>query len=508
MHAPDRRTLGGRYELERELGTGASSTVWLAFDSELERRVAIKVLTPALAGEPEKLERFRREARALAKLGHPHIVTVIDTGEEQGSPFIVLEYIGGETLKKRIERDGRLAVGDALAYTIEVAHALAAAHARGIVHRDVKSQNILIDPDRGAKLTDFGIARSGGENALTLGGHVVGTTDYVSPEQALGHEVTGQSDLYSLGVVLYEALTGAVPFSAPTRLAVAAMHVREEIPDVQRDRPAVSAALAATLDRATAKQLERRYPDARALIDDLEQALAIETARSGSASGAANAVLRTLPPEARSQVPLRVRHPGSTALSIGAVVLIAAAIATLSFTRVHSGSAGGVALGAVEAPVSLSGASATAYNPFGGAPQNASAAALVLDDKPGTFWATSRYASGRLGGPGVGVYVTLKRPLGASELLLGTPTPGLDVQVWAATTPRAHEPGTPQLLSALGWQLLGHAGGVGALAAIALDEPRRSFRDYLVWITRLPPASSGASVRAEISQITLAQAVG
>jgi serine/threonine-protein kinase len=508
MHAPARRTLGGRYELERELGAGASSTVWQAFDSELERRVAIKVLTPALAGEPEKLERFRREARALAKLGHPHIVTVIDTGEEQGSPFIVLEYIGGETLKKRIERGGRLAIGDALAYAIEVAHALAAAHERGIVHRDVKSQNILIDPDGGAKLTDFGIARSGGENALTLGGHVVGTTDYVSPEQALGHEVTGQSDLYSLGVVLYEALTGGVPFSAPSRLAVATMHVREEIPDVQRERPGVSAALAATLDRATAKQLERRYPDAQALIGDLEQALAIETARSGSASGAANAVLRTLPPGARSQVPLRVRHPHSTALSIAAAALIAAAIALLSLARVHSGGAGGAALGAVEVPVSLSGASATAYNPFGRARRDASAAALVLDDKPGTFWATNRYAGGRLGQPGVGIYVTLKRPLVASELLLGTPTPGLGVQIWAATAPAAYAPGSPQLLGRLGWQLLGEAGDVGALTAIALNDPRRSFRDYLVWITRLPPASGGALVSAEISQITLAQAVG
>jgi hypothetical protein len=508
MPTPARRTLGGRYKLERELGAGASSTVWQAFDSELERRVAIKVLAATLAGEPEKLERFRREARALAKLGHPNIVTVIDTGEEEGSPFIVLEYIGGETLKTRIERDGQLAVGDALAYTIEVAHALAAAHERGIVHRDVKSQNILIDPDRGAKLTDFGIARSGGEHALTLGGHVVGTTDYVSPEQALGHEVTGQSDLYSLGVVLYEALTGAVPFSGPSRLAVATMHVREEIPDVQRERPEVSAALAATLDRATAKQLERRYRDARALIGDLEQALAIETARSGSASGAANAVLRRLPPQARSQVPLRVRHPGSTVLSIAAIVLIAAAIALLSFTRVHSGSAGGAALGAVEVPVSLSGASATAYNPFGKAPQNASTAALVLGDKPGAFWSTSRYAGGRLLKPGIGIYVTLKRPLGASELLLGTPTPGLGVQIWAAKAPTAYVSGAPQLLSTLGWQLMGQAGDVGALTAIALSDPRRSFRDYLVWITRLPPTSSGAPVSAEISQITLDQAVG
>ena len=224
------RRLSGRYVLERTLGAGASATVWLAFDTVLERRVAVKILADGRDGEPDKLERFRREARALAKLGHPNIVTVIDTGDDEGTPFIVLEYVAGETLKARIRNAGRLPVDEALAYTIEVARALAAAHERGIVHRDVKSQNILLHPDGDAKLTDFGIARSGTEPSLTQGGRVLGTTDYVSPEQALGHEVTGQSDLYSLGIVLYEALTGAVPFTGTTQLAVASMHVRARSP--------------------------------------------------------------------------------------------------------------------------------------------------------------------------------------------------------------------------------------------------------------------------------------
>ena len=138
---------------------------------------------------------------------------MLDTGEHEGVPYIVLEYVEGETLKERIRRVGRLTITEAVAFTIEVARALEAAHARGIVHRDIKPQNILLDPENGAKVADFGIARSGHEDALTVGGRVLGTTDYVSPEQALGHEVTGQSDLYSLGVVLYESLTGAVPFS-------------------------------------------------------------------------------------------------------------------------------------------------------------------------------------------------------------------------------------------------------------------------------------------------------
>ena len=179
----------------------------------LERRVAIKMLEAPIGGDREHIERFRREARAVARIQHPHIVGVLDTGEHDGVPFIVLEYVEGETLKERIRRVGRLTITEAVAFAIEVARALEAAHARGIVHRDIKPQNILLDPENGAKVADFGIARSGHEDALTVGGRVLGTTDYVSPEQALGHEVTGQSDLYSLGVVLYESLTGSVPFS-------------------------------------------------------------------------------------------------------------------------------------------------------------------------------------------------------------------------------------------------------------------------------------------------------
>ena len=159
---------------------------------------------------------------------------------------------------------GRLPVDEAIAYAIEIARALGAAHARHIVHRDVKPQNVLIDEEGSAKVTDFGIARSlDDEDGLTAEGRVLGTTDYVSPEQALGHDVNGQSDIYSLGVVLYEMLVGDVPFHGENQVAVAMKHVREELPDVQTRRPDVSAGLAAILDRMTDKHLEHRYPDAR-----------------------------------------------------------------------------------------------------------------------------------------------------------------------------------------------------------------------------------------------------
>ncbi len=260
-------TLGGRYTLESRIGSGGMSTVYRAHDETLERFVAIKVMNREVATDSDQLERFRREARAVARLSHPNIVHVIDAGEDDGRPFIVFEYIEGETLKDRIRRLGRLEIPEAVAYCIEIARALGAAHANHIVHRDVKPQNVLLDHEGTAKVTDFGIARTLEEDGLTDDGRVLGTTDYVSPEQALGQPVTGQSDLYSLGIALYEMLTGQLPFSAETQVAVAMKHVREEIPDVRKLRPDVSATLASVVEGATAKDavgaLRRRRGDDR-----------------------------------------------------------------------------------------------------------------------------------------------------------------------------------------------------------------------------------------------------
>src|SRR5690349_9123738 len=285
-------SLNGRYRLEARIGSGGMSTVYRALDVTLERRVAVKLMNREVATDSDQLERFRREARAVAQLSHPHIVGVIDAGEDDGRPYIVLEYVEGETLKDRIRRQGRLPIAEAVAYAIEIAHALGAAHARHIVHRDVKPQNVLIDEEGSAKVTDFGIARTLEEDGLTADGRVLGTTDYVSPEQALGQPVTGQSDLYSLGIVLYEMLTGDVPFKGENQVAVAMKHVREELPDIQQRRPQVSSALAAVIDRATAKELPKRYIDDAEFISDLEEVLAIETARTGQATGEATAILR------------------------------------------------------------------------------------------------------------------------------------------------------------------------------------------------------------------------
>src|SRR6478736_3842690 len=288
-------TLNGRYRLEARIGAGGMSTVYRALDETLQRQVAIKLMNREVTSDSDQLERFRREARAVAQLSHPHIVGVIDAGEDEGRPYIVFEYVEGETLKERIRRNGRLPITEAVAYAIEIARALGTAHARHIVHRDVKPQNVLIDEEGSAKVTDFGIARTLDQEGLTADGRVLGTTDYVSPEQALGHQVTGQSDLYSLGIVLFEMLTGDVPFKGENQVAVAMKHVREPLPDVTHLRPEVSAVLASVIDRSTRKELKNRYATVTEMVQDLEQALAIEARRGGELTDEATTVLRALP---------------------------------------------------------------------------------------------------------------------------------------------------------------------------------------------------------------------
>src|SRR5260370_6141976 len=313
------------------------SMVYLAVDEALERRVASKLMNVEVASDSDLLERFRREARAAAQLSHPDIVGVIDAGEDEGRPYIVFECVAGETLKERIRRLGWLPIPEAVAYSIEIARALGAAHARHIVHRDVKPQNVLIDDEGSAKVTDFGIARSLDEEGLTDDGRVLGTTDYVAPEQALGRPVTGQSDLYSLGVVLYEMLTGEVPFKGDNQVAVAMKHVREQLPDLQSKRPEISAALAAVVDRATAKRPENRYGNDAELIADLEDVLAIESARAGAVTGEVTAVLRTLPAQAQRRVPFRVRHRVIAVLLLLVALGVVGGGAAWLVTRAHHG---------------------------------------------------------------------------------------------------------------------------------------------------------------------------
>src|SRR5438309_8757728 len=209
------------------------STVYKAHDSLLERNVALKVLHQQYNEDEDFVERFKREARSVAQLQHPNIVTVIDRGEQDGRQYIVFEYVDGENLKELVVRKGRLEVHEALEIAIEVARALGFAHQHGLVHRDVKPQNVLLNGDGRAKVTDFGIARSlDVEQGVTQTGTVLGTSNYIAPEQASGQHVTPATDVYSLGVVLYELLTADVPFPGENFVAVAMKHINEPPPDL------------------------------------------------------------------------------------------------------------------------------------------------------------------------------------------------------------------------------------------------------------------------------------
>jgi serine/threonine-protein kinase len=425
-------------------------------------------------------------------------VGVIDAGEDDGTPYIVFEYVEGETLKDRIRRHGRLPVGEAVAYAIEISRALGAAHDHRIVHRDVKPQNVLIDEEGTAKVTDFGIARSLTEEGLTADGRVLGTTDYVSPEQALGQDVGPQSDLYSLGVVLFEMLTGDVPFHGENQVAVAMKHVREELPDVQLRRPEASSALAAVVDRATAKDLERRYGDDRELIADLEDVLAIETARSGQATGEATAVIRTLPARARRRLPLRMRHPMALVI---ALLLIGAAVAValiLLADRTERGAQGTRNIPTPKhtdlVPISLKQSNAKDYDPLGdNKSEHPLQAKAVVDGERSTAWSTEAYEGNTLGSKaGVGIYVVADPTVAARAMQILTPTKGWQGAVYVA---KAGPPPT----SIDGWTKLGDIPSAKASQRVDLDTAGNRFRYYLVWITKLPPGAD----KVEVSEIRL-----
>ena len=484
--------LSGRFRLEEQVGSGGMSTVYRAFDETLERWVAIKLLHRDISSEPDQLERFRREARAAARLSHPHVVTVIDAGEDDGHPYIVFEYVEGETLKQRIRRCGRLPIQEAVAYAIEIGRALAAAHAERIVHRDVKPQNVLIDSEGRAKVTDFGIARSLEQDGLTQDGRVLGTTDYVAPEQALGEEVTEQSDVYALGICLFEMLTGDVPFKAESQVAVAMKHVREPLPDVQHLRPEVSAALAAVVEKATAKERRNRYQTVTELVEDLEEALAIEAARSGRSGGEATTVLRALEGDTAGFVPMRIRRPKRVlALTLLAVAALAAAL-VIVVSRAERGTPGGATPRATGdlAPVRLAADAPNDYDPEGDQEEHPSDVRNVIDQNVGTVWETETYRGGLAGSnkSGVGIYVDAGDRVAARRLDLVNSLTGWRAQVLAAD-------GVPPSID--GWTPVSRPFVAEDEQQVELDTRGRAYRHYLVWITELPPG--GQAAIAELS---------
>jgi predicted Ser/Thr protein kinase len=296
----------GKYVVEAELGRGGQAVVYRARDEGLDREVALKVFA-AEAARPRDLERFRREAIAAARLDHPRIVTVYDAGEAGGRAFIAMRLVAGTTLAGEVARMGPLDLERAVAVLDDVAQALDFAHARGLVHRDVKSANILIDRDGTAYLSDFGLARVEGLPGLTGRGDWMGTAEFVAPELVEGNPATTSSDIYGLGVVAFEALTGRVPFVHAEATAVLLAHVRDPVPAASSLNARLPARVDAALARALAKGASDRPPRARILVEEIRSALGEAPARPTVVAGRA--------PESRPTATLSAGDPWTQVLA-------------------------------------------------------------------------------------------------------------------------------------------------------------------------------------------------
>jgi eukaryotic-like serine/threonine-protein kinase len=333
------KIVDGRYVLGESLGSGGMGEVYLAHDGVLERDVALKVLRSQYAGDEEVAERFRREARSAASLSHPNIVQVYDRGEvEDGTSYIAMEYVPGGTLKEQIGRRGPFGERETAAVGAQIADALAAAHERGVIHRDIKPQNVLVSASGDLKVTDFGIARAASAVTSSASGAIFGTAGYISPEQALGEPVGPASDLYSLGVVLYEMLTGELPFVADNSIAVCMKHVNEPpLPPKLLD-PDIPEGMNDLVLMLLAKHPADRYGSAMELLTDLERV------RDGLppplALQAATQPLGQAPHAALRRVDVTRGRRTSLTLAAAAAAM-AALLGTFLFGLLQDGSGGG-----------------------------------------------------------------------------------------------------------------------------------------------------------------------
>src|SRR6202167_1585152 len=277
--------IDGRYEVLSRIGTGGMADVYLARDQLLGRQVAVKLLHHRFAEDQEFVERFRREASSAAGLSHPHVVAIFDRGEWDGTYYIAMEYLPGRSLKTVVRERGPLDPVSAIDIVIQILRAARSAHRRGVIHRDLKPHNVILDEEGRARVTDFGIARAGASD-MTLTGSIMGTAQYLSPEQAQGYAVSDASDLYSVGVILYELLTGVVPFEGESAVAIAFKQVSATPRPPSELNPALPPSLDAVVLRALAKDPAQRYADADELIAALQRERDALPALSGAPAAA------------------------------------------------------------------------------------------------------------------------------------------------------------------------------------------------------------------------------
>jgi len=469
--------IAGRYELEELVGSGGMSSVYRAHDKLLERTVALKILHEQFTRDDAYVERFRREARAVAQLAHPNIVTVIDRGEQDGRQFIVFEYVDGMNLKELLDQEGPLEPREAIELALQVARGLSFAHENGLVHRDVKPQNVLIDADGRAKVTDFGIAHALDVDGMTITGTIMGSSNYIAPEQARGEPVDEQSDVYSLGCVLYELLTGEVPFDGDNFVAVAMRHVNDPVPTVGEVRPDVPPHLDWAIRCAMAKGNNDRFASMSEFAAELEACYA----ELDGAEGATVVVPPRRPPRApraRRERRRRSRVLPFVLLGVGLAALIGGLAGALLLRDNGGGTSGGTPP-RPSGPVHFT--TAAAYDPFGDRQEHDQDLNKAIDSNPDTSWETEHYQS--FTKPGVGLVVGTNSAVSPKTLTIATGTPGFTAQIKAGDSSDGpfHPVSSSQTVngSPVSFDLTG--GG----------------RYFLVWITSL-----GDNVQVAIDEIT------
>jgi eukaryotic-like serine/threonine-protein kinase len=474
-----------RYELEELVGTGGMSSVYRAHDKLLERRVALKVLHEQYTRDGDYVERFRREARSVAQLSHPSIVTVIDRGEQDGRQFIVFEYVDGENLKALIQRERPLPERDALELALQIARALSFAHAHGLCHRDVKPQNVLLDDEGRAKVTDFGIARPLDVQAgITQTGTVMGTSDYIAPEQARGAKATVQTDVYSLGAVLFELLTGEVPFRGDNFVAVAMRHINEPVPSIREQRPDVSPCSEAVVQRAMAKDPRERFQS----MDEFGAAL--QECLSGD-DGSTEATMVVAPPK-QTRRQRRAARPPADRPSVWPLLLLLAGLAVLAgiFAAVFAFTGKSPAKltdvlgvgGSKSKPVPLTGV--TAYDPEGdNQEEHNDEAKFAADRNPATYWKTETYNGAQLNKSGVGVVLSAGGARKVSKITVTTDTPGFKAEI---------ESGSSQ---GGGFQPVSAVKTVGGTTTFSVNSGPAQY--YVIWITDL-----GGNDSVHVNEVT------
>jgi serine/threonine-protein kinase len=471
--------IADRYELEELVGKGGMSTVYRARDRLLERTVAIKLLHEHYSRDDDYVERFRREARAAARLSHPNIVTVIDRGEADGRQFIVFEYVDGQNLKQLVESKGRLPVRTALELSIEVGHALAFAHESGLVHRDVKPQNVLLG-NGDVKVTDFGIAHSGDvKQGLTQTGTVLGTSDYIAPEQATGQRVSELSDVYSLGVVVYELIAGEPPYKGESFLAVAMRHVNDPVPSLAEVRPEVPLRLDAALRKAMAKAPADRFASMSAFVKELESVVD----ELGQPDSDRTTIMRPVEPARAPRRRGRRRAASPWLVLLLGLALIGGGLGAYLALRDSGNDNGG---GGGDGPVHL--VASNAYDPEGDGQENDSEVVNATDGSTRTAWHTEHYKSVSFGNlkNGVGLVLDAGSPVSPKTLTIVSDTPGYTADIKAGAS------------SSGPFDTVSPSEEVGSRTTFQLSvDPARRY--FLVWITKLP----GATQRAGVSEVTI-----